>query len=236
MQFTHGVAIPRNGGRGVRRSIPSAVCFLCLLIASTPDGRANESTDAGDNTGSAVQFGATPVFAFSPIDFCERDYDLVSCTTGMFTLGFQADALYRFPFPWFSLGLVGGVQFEFSQVESCSSDGGCVDTSNARLWRVAVEARFTPLIRRRVMLWLAMEGGVVGSSGRAFSAVGGETGGGIGFDLSIGRHLLIGSDLRALFYGLGRADDIVPDGGKVQVSNSLWISLGLLKLSGRFSL
>jgi hypothetical protein len=109
-------------------------------------------------------------------------------------------------------------------------------TTNAYLWRAALEGRFYPFVRQRVELWLALEGGVVGASGRAFTDVAPETGIGLGLDFPIGRHLFIGFDMRCLFFGFGKAPVTTPDGGKVQMTNTFWNANGLIKIAGRFGL
>jgi hypothetical protein len=65
-----------------------------------------------------IQFGVTPSLLYSFDDFCERDIDVVSCQSGFASLGFQADVTYRFPFRWFAIGMVGGLDFELSGVET----------------------------------------------------------------------------------------------------------------------
>lgn len=212
-----------------------AICLLLTSLARAGEAAQSEETDALVGA-HAVQLAAVPVFLFSPNRFCERDSDVIGCTSGMGLIGFHAEAHYRFPFAWFAAGVIGGADFEMNQAQICSSDSGCEDVQKIYLWRAAVEARFYPLLHRRVELWLALEGGVVGAGGRAIADVAPETGLGLGLDFPIGRHFFIGLDIRCLFFGFGKAPQFPPDGGKVQMTNTLWSSNGLLKLGGRFGL
>jgi hypothetical protein len=206
-----------------------------LVVVTTGTSRADGRTGS-DTRGRAVQLGAAPVIFFSPNDFCDRDLDVVSCQTGMAALGFQGEVQYRFPFAWFALGLVGGGAFELNGAETCSSDGGCTPVEKTHLWRAALEVRFYPVIHRRVELWLAVEGGVAGAAGAAIPDVGAETGLGLGLDFPIGPHVSLGFDIRALFLGFGPSPDTPPDKGAVQMTNTFWTSVGLIKIGGRFSL
>jgi len=116
--------------------------------------------------------------------------------------------------------------------------GPCLNRSNswANLWRAALEALFHPVVHRRVELWLAIEGGVAGAGGAAIPDVGPVTGLGLGLDFPIGRYILLGLDIRALFTGFGPSPDSPPDKGAVQMANSFWTSVVLVKIGGRFSL
>ena len=212
-----------------------AAVVLAIFLVSVDTGAARAPTD--NKRSSAIQFGGTPTFVLSLNSFCTRDNDIVGCQTGLFTAGFQLDAHYRFPSQRLGLGLVGGAHFEVNGAETCTSDQGCFEMPNAAVWRTAAESRFYPLVRSKVELWLALEGGVVGAGGgRAFTDVGGEVGLGLGLDVRLTRYLLIGFDFRALFYGFGKSPVTPPDGDKLLMTNSVWFSHGLIKLSARFSL
>jgi len=95
-----------------------------------------------------------------------------------------------------------------------------------RIWRIAAEARFYPLLRTRFGFWLAAEGGVAGVAGRAVSDVAPEVGGGIGFDIPLGRHMLMGADVRGLFLGFGKPPTMPPDAKRVQLTNAFWTTMG----------
>ena len=215
---------------------PFKTILIIATLAASSAANAAQSGNPPYDEGALAQFGVTPSLLFLFDEFCERDSDVISCSYGLVTLGVQVDATYRFPFKWFAIGVVGGLDFELNQTETCSSESGCSELESMRLWRIAAEARFYPLLRKRIGLWLAVEGGVVGAAGRAISDVAPETGGGIGFDIPIGRHFLIGAEARGLFFGFGKAPTTPPDGGNVQLTNAFWTTVGLLKIGARFSL
>lgn len=204
------------------------VILAALVWASFPSAATATSSPT-------FQFGATPSLIMSVNHFCSRDYDVVECSNGFFGMGFQVDANVQFPFQWFALGMIGGMNFEMNQVESCT-ERGCQSVQNVLLWRVGVDARFYPLIRDRALLFLAIEGGVVGSGGRAFTDVAPEVGGGLGVDFPIGRFFFIGLDIRALFFAFGPETVSTPDGDKLNLTHSFWVNQGFLKLGARFSL
>ena len=213
------------------RTVVMIVAMVLPIVAN-----AAQSRNTPYHKGALIQFGVTPSLLFSFDDYCERDIDVVSCQKGLAMLGFQGDVIYRLPFRWLAIGMVGGLNTELNGAETCSSDSGCSDAESSRIWRMAAEARFYPLLRKRIGLWLAIEAGVVGAAGRAVSDVAPETGGGIGFDIPIGRHLLIGADIRALYFGFGNPPTITPDGSHLHLTNALWTSIGFLKIGARFSL
>ena len=209
--------------------------FTFSFSFATGTGHAEERAKDRTTSCGAIQFGATPNFLFLD-NMCGADGDKVGCANGMYTWGFQVDGNYRFPFAWFALGIVGGANFE--QKKACPSSDGCVpvELEGILLWRVALETRFYPFIGRRMELWLALEGGVVGAAKGAVSDVGGDTGLGLGLDFPIGSHFVIGLDLRALFFGFGIKSETYQDDRPVKMSNTFWTSVGFLKLGGRFSL
>ena len=209
--------------------------FLVALLVAFP--YASVSAESGPtHHAPTVQLGATPSLNISFNQFCSRDYDVVDCSNGFLVVGFQADAGIQFPFEWFALGMVGGMNFEISGAEKCSSGDGCEPVQSAYLWRVGIDARFYPLIRERALLWLAIEGGVAGSGGQAFTDVAPAVGGGLGVDFPIGRFFFIGLDIRALFFAFGRGTVLPRDADKLELTNSFWVSQGFLKLGARFSL
>lgn len=210
--------------------------LIIVALFSLPSAASAESANASFHEGALVQFGATPVLLFSFNDFCTRDLDVVSCSDMLVLAGFQIDASYRLPLQWLALGIVGGSGFELNAEKTCSSDGGCKKVPSAHLWRIGMEALFYPLLTKRIAIFLAIEGGIGGAGGRAFTDVAPQCGAAIGFDLPIGRHFFIGADFRGNFYGFGNASNTTPDGNKLQLSNSVFSSLGLLKLGAYFPL
>jgi hypothetical protein len=203
------------------------ILVICLVAFYTGNA------EAATNDDRFLQIGMTPQLMFSPSEFCERDSDVIGCSIGLVSLGGQADIHYRFFNQRIGLGAVGGFQIERNDAQTCSSNTGCTDVENGVMGRIAAAARFYPVLKRRFQLYLVLEGGIAFAGKQFEKEAAPSFGGGIGFDLALGKRriVLLGMDLRVLGQLFGPNNYMPQNGAGIDLANSVWISLSLLKLS-----
>lgn len=158
---------------------------------------------------------------------------MVSCQSGFAAMGFQADVVYRFPFRWFAIGMVGGLDFE---------PGGRRNVFIGKRLRGDGSRTCVADCRRNAILSASSEANRIMDCRRRWggrhrlSDVAPDVGGGIGFDIPLGRHMLIGADVRELFFGFGKPPTLPPDTDRVQLTDTFWTTIGFLKIGAWFSL
>ena len=175
-------------------------------------------------------------------NICQRDLDVIDCTTFTALAGLQAHGYFR-PFSHvLTVGLLASVDWSLDASEFASDDN--VEREDGfYLWRTAVETRFFVVDRQVVNLWFAVELGLA-SAVDTYDEKDGTTvineqvadyafagGIGLGMDFNLTRGFSIGFELRALYLGFGdppeRKDHATPS----ELRNGFWPLNGFLNLN-----
>ena len=172
-----------------------------------------------------------PEVTFSPTDVHSGGYDFVSGSDFQLTVGFQAEAYYRFAFPWFALGLMGGATWPPRNLNPCSAVECKPREHLYTLWRTSLDAKLYPILREKVELWFAVGAGIAGAVFFNGAQVAPSFGGGMGFDVIFEKYITVGMEARMLFHLFGS-----DNGFSNTMNNSVWASFTFFKLGIRIPL
>lgn len=169
----------------------------------------------------SLQLGASAQGAASTRQVCAGEGEAEFCSSFFTLLGFQAEAHYRFPVGWLSVGLLGGNGWHVDQAIDIYSNGE-VGVTRTLIWRMGVEGRGYPLVWKWLTLWCGIELGFARAVHFYDHTPGGTTrlaetgpsmGIGVGLDFRVVRELHIGAELRFLYWGFENPPE-PPEGGK----------------------
>lgn len=168
---------------------------------------------------------------------CKRDADVVDCND--LTLFGGADlSVHWWIAEFFALGGRFAGSKDLDSAEGVSSDGLSWDPEDQYLWRLSVEARLDPPILPSG-LWIGAEVGVALLREVREYASGGAiredaksrgvplVGLGVGWDLWLGRSLMLTPEVRAQMLAFGDAPELRPGVEARDYGTSTWLDLAL---------
>ena len=205
-----------------RRLSCSTMLLLCML-ACLP------ARTARTQVRSTISAAVGPEVAFSPTDvYAGGGYDYISGSEFQLAVGFQAEAYYRFAFPWFALGLEGGATWPPRNFNPCIATECSEHDHLYTLWHTALDAKLYPLAGEKVELWFAVGAGIVGASFYNGTQVAPTLGGGLGVDVIFEKYVTLGFEVRMRFHMFGNENSHIDT-----INNSFWASLTFFKLGFR---